>query len=95
MKVTVGKENKSSTSNIYLTYSYSLLRTREAAKYSSFYLKEFVSGLHQKKYGQQVKGGDSRPLGPQHKKDTELLEQVQNRTVRMISRLEHLLIETR
>jgi len=56
------------------------------------------SGLHQKQCGQQVEGGGSPPLlsccevphvvlhpalGPQHKKDMDLLEQVQRRARRL------------
>ena len=62
-------------------------------------------GLHQEKHDQQVKGRDSALLicsceilhgvlhpfvGPQHKKDIELVEQLQRRATTMIKGLEHL-----
>ena len=63
-------------------------------------------GLHQKKRGQQGKGGDSAPLlrsgetpprvlHPQHRKDMDLLEQGQRRATKMIRGLEHLCYEER
>ncbi|KAK4827726.1 LOW QUALITY PROTEIN: hypothetical protein QYF61_021026 [Mycteria americana] len=67
-------------------------------------------GLHQKRCGQQVEGGDSAPLlcsgdtspavlhpawSPQHKKDMELLERVQRRATEIIRGMEHLYCEER
>ena len=61
--------------------------------------------LHQEKRDQQDKGGDSAPLfcsldtppgvlcpclGPEHKKDMELLKCIQRKAMNMIKRLEHL-----
>jgi len=66
--------------------------------------------MHQKQHGQQVKGGDSAPLlrsgeippgvlcpalGPQHRKDMDLLEWVRRRTTKMIRGMEHLSCEER
>jgi len=61
---------------------------------------QLYPGLHQKQRGQQVEGGDSAPLlrsgetppresciqlwSPQHRKNMELLEQVQNSATKMI-----------
>jgi len=72
------------------------------------------AGLHQKKCGQQVEGGDSSRLflsgetsvlrfwspvsthgSPQHRKDTDLLEQVRRRATKMIRGMEHLSYEER
>jgi len=59
---------------------------------------QWCPGLHQEKCDPQGEGGDSAPLlcspgtppvvlspvlGPQHQKDTELLERVQRRTMKM------------
>ena len=64
---------------------------------------QLYSGLHQKKCGQQVKGGDSDPVlvgshleygiqlwSPQYKKDMDQSEQVQRRATKMIMGVEHL-----
>ena len=64
---------------------------------------QLYPGLHQKQRGQQVKGGDSAPLlhsddpppGVLHRKDMELLEQVQRRATKMIRWMEHLSYEER
>ncbi|PKU46241.1 hypothetical protein llap_3465 [Limosa lapponica baueri] len=73
--------------------------------------RQLHPGLHQRKHGQQVEGGDSTPLlcshetppgllspalgCPQHKKDKDLLELVQRSATKMIRGLEHLSYEDR
>jgi len=64
--------------------------------------------LHQKKCGQQVKGGDSAPLlcigetlpgvlqlDLESSVETNVLEHIQRRTTKMIQRMEHLSCEDR
>ncbi|KAK4818123.1 LOW QUALITY PROTEIN: hypothetical protein QYF61_006210 [Mycteria americana] len=67
-----------------------------------------ILGCNKKNHGQQVKGGDSAPLlcsahleycvqlwSPQHRKDVDLLEQVQRRATKMIRGMIHLSYEDR
>ncbi|PKU46697.1 protein o- case- hypothetical protein [Limosa lapponica baueri] len=69
---------------------------------------QLYPGLRQKKCGQQVEGGDSAPLvrsgetSPgycvqlwrrQHKKDLDVLEQVQRRATKMLGGMEYLYYE--
>jgi len=67
-------------------------------------------GLHQQRGGQQEEGGDCPPLsalirphleyciqvwGPQHRKDVELLDWDQRRSMMMLRGLQHLTYEDR